>query len=102
MAVAAVTGCAHVKTGSATVPPGPAAAVVHLKAVTFVPDAVTVRSGQAVSWVWDDPIIHNVTGDDFRSGNQASGSYTYTFTRPGTYGYRCTIHAGMTGTVTVR
>ena len=101
-AVVVATGCAHVKAGSAAVPAGQAAAVVHLKTVTFAPSAVSVTSGETVTWVWDDPIIHNVTADDFRSGNQASGSYSFTFAKPGTYRYECTIHAGMTGTVTVR
>jgi plastocyanin len=94
--------CAHVKGGSAAVPADRAAAVVHLKAVTFDPGAVTIKSGQAVTWVWDDPIIHNVTGDGFGSGNQDSGSYSFTFAQPGTYRYQCTIHAGMVGTVTVQ
>jgi plastocyanin len=30
-----------------------------------------------------------------------SGTYSHTFTTPGTYHYQCTIHSGMTGVVIV-
>jgi plastocyanin len=31
----------------------------------------------------------------------ATGTYTATFTAVGSYGYHCTLHSGMSGTVTV-
>lgn len=38
----------------------------------------------------------------FDSGNLASGdSFSWTPEEPGTYGYHCTYHSGMTGTITV-
>ena len=47
---------------------------------------------------------HRLEADDysFDSGNVApNGTYTLTFTAPGTYTYHCEYHEGMTGTVTV-
>jgi plastocyanin len=36
------------------------------------------------------------------SGVQPGGTYTVTFTRPGTYPYACLIHPRMVGEVVVR
>lgn len=48
---------------------------------------------------------HRLAADDgttFDSDNLApNGTYSVTFTAPGTYTYHCKYHAGMTGTVTV-
>ncbi len=49
----------------------------------------------------DGSIIHNVTGDTWRSPDRSSGYYTHKFDGPGTYTYRCTIHTGMNGDVFV-
>jgi plastocyanin len=85
------------------VPPGPpASATVRLQDVLFHPDRVVIHTGQTVRWVWDDaPILHNVTFAHFRSPTQSTGSWSHTFTAPGVYPYRCSIHFDMTGTVVV-
>jgi plastocyanin len=77
-------------------------AVVMLKDVSFEPQLVTIHVGQAVEWIWEDaPVAHNVTFTNFASPTQATGTFIHTFTRPGTFPYRCTIHSDMTGTVAV-
>jgi plastocyanin len=35
------------------------------------------------------------------SGDRSSGTFTVTFSTAGTYNFHCSIHAGMTGVVTV-
>ncbi|MGH9063693.1 MAG: cupredoxin domain-containing protein [Acidimicrobiales bacterium] len=87
-------------------PPGPhpkPAAVVVLQHVSFGPSSVTIEAGQTVEWIWRDPgIPHNVTFTSFRSETKTAGVYYHTFTKPGTYGYRCTLHYNMLGEVIVK
>lgn len=71
---------------------------------SFSPSATTVTSGTTVTWTWGGSASHNVTFDDgAHSATQSSGTYARTFTTPGTYNYKCTIHgAAMSGSVTVQ
>jgi len=74
--------------------------------VSYLPDQVTVVIGvnNTVMWVNNDNAPHTVTakGDSFSSGNIGpDGTYTYTFTTPGTYRYYCIYHSWMVGTVVV-
>jgi plastocyanin len=86
------------------------AAAVSMKSIQFSPKALTVAKGTTVKWTNDDSVNHDVTkaggpGPDFSSGqgNLAQGAtYQQTLSTPGTIQYKCTIHPGMTGTVTVK
>ena len=85
--------------GGATSGGGP---LVQLKNSRFSPADLTVRAGQTVTWDWKDRFVqHNVVGSDFASKTQRSGTFTHAFDNAGTYSYRCTLHAKMTGTITV-
>ncbi len=69
----------------------------------FNPAATTVPVGTTVTWTFGTGTTHNVTfGDGTTSGDRSTGTYTRTFNTAGTFGYRCTIHAGMNGSVTVQ
>jgi plastocyanin len=71
----------------------------------FSPPAVQVAVGQTVTWTWvSGATAHNVTfSDGTASGDKTSGgSYSRTFNTAGTFSYHCTIHPGMTGSVTVQ
>ena len=50
-------------------------------------------------------VTHNLVSDDgvtFTSGNlPANGTFVATLSAPGSYGYHCSIHPSMTGTLTV-
>ena len=77
---------------------------VSMSANRFNPGATRVAAGATVVWRNTSDIPHTVTGDGFDSGLiQPGGSYSRTFTRPGSYSYWCTPHrqAGMVGTVIV-
>jgi plastocyanin len=78
------------------------AATITIKDLKFNPDTVTVKKGDAVEWQWDESVLHNVTGDGFKSDNQSDGTFDHTFTKSGSYAYQCTLHAGMKGTVEVQ
>ena len=65
---------------------------------------IEVPAGTTVTWTWSSGgTAHNVTFSDVTSGNR-SGDATYSrqFNTPGTFGYHCTIHPQMTGTVLVQ
>jgi len=78
---------------------------VSMKNIQFVPKSVTAKVGQTVKWTNDDSVDHNVTatsGGTFKSSNFGQGStYSTKLAKAGTVQYVCTIHPGMTGTVTV-
>jgi plastocyanin len=79
---------------------------VTIKGFAFAPAALTVKVGTKVTWTNQDSDAHTVTSQD-NSGPLSSAAlstgqtYSYTFTKPGTYSYLCTIHPFMTATVTV-
>jgi len=79
---------------------------VHLHNAAFSPAAITVQPNDTVTWFNDDSFDHDVTFDaGFSSGGAASlkagQNWSHQFTTAGTFGYKCTVHTGMVGTVTV-
>ena len=80
---------------------------VGVLAASFQPAADTVAANSTVTWTWSAG-PHNVTFQDGpASDDQSTGTYQRTFSSPGTYPYRCTLHSssftsGMTGTIVVR
>jgi plastocyanin len=76
-----------------------------IRGFSFQPDVLKVKVGAKVTWTNDDTVAHTVTADtnSFASGDlQPGGSFSFTFTRPGTYAYHCSIHPSMHGSVVVR
>ena len=74
---------------------------------TFSPDTVKIAVNGTVTWAFPGPNIHNVTFQSPQNtalniDNTSSGSVSRTFAAVGVHGYRCTLHAGMTGAVVVR
>jgi plastocyanin len=78
---------------------------VAIKNFAFAPSALTVKVGTMVTWTNQDTDEHTVTSQQTgplkSSALPTGGHYSYTFTKPGTYSYLCTIHPFMTATVTV-
>lgn len=72
----------------------------------FQPKTLTVKKGDSVEWDWTDQgVSHTVTAEDgsFDSGLCAAGNkFVVTFNTAGTFNYKCTIHAQMTGSLTVQ
>ncbi len=71
---------------------------------TFAPATLTVRAGVEVTWVNQDDMPHTVVSADKAFASQAMDTgekFSFTFTKPGTYRYYCSIHPKMTGAVIV-
>jgi plastocyanin len=81
---------------------------VTIKNFAFDPSTLTVKTGTTVTWVNNDGAPHALASDAgspeaFSSGSLSTGaSFTFTFTKPGTYKYHCSIHPSMTGTIIVQ
>ncbi len=68
---------------------------VGMASVAFAPTTLKVKVGTTVKWTNGDDIEHNVVANDgtFNSGLMKSGAtFTFTFSKPGTYEYVCSIH----------
>lgn len=80
-------------------------AEVKIDNFSFGPDTLTVTVGSTVTWTNRDDIPHTVVSTDgvFRSKvRDTDESFSYTFTKAGTYPYYCSIHPKMTGKVVVQ
>src|ERR1700680_4250025 len=80
-------------------------AEVKIDNFSFGPATVTVAAGTTVTWTNRDDIPHTVVSDDkvFKSKvMDTDEKFSYTFARPGTYPYFCSVHPKMTGKVIVQ
>ncbi|MGH2794922.1 MAG: copper-containing nitrite reductase [Actinomycetota bacterium] len=70
----------------------------------FSPNTVEIKVGESVMWMNSDDVAHTATaeGKAFDSGFVNPGqSFSFTFTKAGTFSYFCTPHPWMKGTVVV-
>jgi amicyanin len=79
------------------------ATVVKIGNFTFGPQEVKIKAGTTITWTNEDDIPHTVVSpNNFRSkALDTDGTYSFTFTTPGTYKYFCSLHPHMTGTIVV-
>jgi plastocyanin len=79
---------------------------VKIDNFAFTPMELTVAAGTTVEWVNRDDIPHVVVSDDkktFKSkALDTDDRFSFTFTKPGTYAYFCSVHPKMTGKVVVQ
>lgn len=105
--------------GTPDAAPVEADGAVTMQLISFKPEALTVDAGTTVRWTQKDAGVHTVTSGTveqagggvakapdgrFDSGELATArTFTFTFDRPGTYPYFCSVHpATMRGEVRVR
>ncbi|HEY4439926.1 MAG TPA: plastocyanin/azurin family copper-binding protein [Candidatus Elarobacter sp.] len=121
---------ADVLPSSFTITAGASMNMEAMQAMRFYPSALTVDVGDTVTWKFPTGEPHTVTllgpapslpaPSDPAASAPAGGSaydgtvftssgfrllgqtYSLTFAKPGTYTFYCTIHGGMTGTITVQ
>ena len=78
---------------------------VKIDNFSFSPATITVPAGTTVRWTNRDDIPHTVVSDKeiFKSKTlDTDDQFSYSFTKPGTYDYFCSIHPKMTGKVVVQ
>jgi len=79
-------------------------ASVKIANFTFAPKRLTVKIGTTVTWSNDDDIPHTIASAAglFKSmALDTDDSFSFTFTKPGSYEYFCSLHPRMTGTIVV-
>lgn len=82
----------------------PAPDRVVIQSFAFGPQGLTVKAGTKVTWVNKDIEPHTVVSSDHKFQSEAldtDETFSVTFDTAGTYGYFCSLHPHMTGTVTV-
>jgi plastocyanin len=79
------------------------ATAVKIGNFTFGPQEVKIKAGTTITWTNEDDIPHTVVSpNNFRSKVlDTDGTYSFTFTTPGTHKYFCSLHPHMTGTIVV-
>ena len=83
----------------------PPAAAVEIGNFTFKAPVLTVKAGTTVTWTNGDDIPHTVVSKTgvFRSKVLDTGDrFSFTFAKPGSFGYFCSLHPHMTGTILVK
>jgi plastocyanin len=89
----------------ATLAAGPTSADVKIDNFTFTPATLTVAVGTQVTWTNRDDIPHTVVTDDKTIKSKVLDTdekFTFTFDKPGTYSYFCSLHPKMKGTIVVQ
>jgi plastocyanin len=76
--------------------------------LSFIPNALIVRSGFPVEFRSSDEELHNINVKDSRTREQAfnvaippDGRFEYTFKNPGFYDVNCDIHSAMSAQILV-
>jgi plastocyanin len=99
-----------------TAAPALAASAVVISNFAYVPPSITVPAGTTVTWTDHDPFGHSVTSDTGAFDSSPSncsptqstgclqpngGTFSFTFSSPGTFTYHCRVHSFMHGTIIV-
>jgi plastocyanin len=79
---------------------------VTINNYTFAPAKLSIHAGDKVTWTNQDSTPHTATaldGKNFDSGTiDPNTSWSFVFSKPGVYKYRCAIHPDMQGEVDVQ
>ena len=109
LGTAACSSAPAVTNALPTAPPSSApvqtGASISVENFQFVPQTLTIKVGDTVTWTNNDTAGHNIaipslnyTSDIFAQGAKS----TYKFDKAGSYPYNCGVHPSMTGTVVVQ
>jgi plastocyanin len=86
-------------------PASAAEVIVRMSGNTFIPDFVSIKQGDTVTWNSEEG-LHTTTGDHPLNYWDAEvpfeESFSFVFTAAGRFPYHCDIHPSMVGTVVVK
>ena len=78
---------------------------IEIKDFAFNPQAITVKSGEKITWINRDEEPHTIVSVEkqFKKSTALDTDQEFTITAgtPGTYTYYCSVHPKMTGTIVV-
>src|SRR5882762_11086735 len=100
MGIAGLVG--EVRSFTASAQQKPETVEVKIDNFSFGPAELTVAVGTTVTWTNVDDIPHTVVSDDkvFKSkALDTDEKFSFTFDKPGTYPYFCSLHPKMTAKV---
>ena len=104
--VALLAGLVTISTGLSSSGNSGTDNLVKIDNFSFAPATLTIKAGTEVRWKNQDDIPHTVVSADQQTFKSkvldTDEEFTYTFTKPGTYKYFCSIHPKMTATVVVQ
>jgi plastocyanin len=110
---ATVAPAATATTAAPTATSNPPAATVKIVGASFSsfgfsPSSVTVKVGDTVEWINNSTVAHTSTSDsgsavswDSSAIQSGGGTFSFTFTKAGTFTYHCNFHPSMHGTIVV-
>jgi len=78
---------------------------IEIKDFAFSPQAITVRSGEKITWINRDEEPHTIVSVEKQfkksSALDTDQEFTVIAGAAGTYTYYCSVHPKMTGTIVV-
>ncbi|MBI4143874.1 cupredoxin domain-containing protein [Candidatus Woesearchaeota archaeon] len=75
---------------------------VSISMSSFVPSRIEAGPGATITWFNEDSVLHTVVGNLFSSQALEQGDpFSFTFDKPGSYDYHCSIHPEMKGTIVI-
>lgn len=86
----------------------PASGAINIRNMMFIPSQISVAKGGTVTWTNNDSTTHTVIDDlsnvdGPHSGDIAPGAtYSFTFTKTGSFQYHDSLHTSMRGTIVVK
>lgn len=84
-----------------------AVSIVGSGVFSFAPPTLTVKVGTTVKWTNTTLAPHTATSDSGSaqawdsSDIEPGGTFSFTFTKAGTFAYHCSVHPSMHGTIVV-
>ena len=76
---------------------------VGIDSFAFSPATLNAKVGQQVTWTNKQGVAHTVTANAgaFNHPMPSGATFSFTFTKAGTFAYHCTIHPSMQATIVV-